>query len=282
MKIAIVGASGLVGKEFARQLASAHDVSPFPHAEFDITDRESTARKIFELQPDLIINCAVLGVDYCEREPELARAVNSRGPENLAKAAAAINTPLVHLSSNYVFDGERKDGLYTVDDLPRPISVYGRTKLDGEDAVRAATDRHFIVRTSWVFGPGKNNFFSTVQQSILAGNEIRVITDVAASATYLCDLVERSLEIVSRRKYGTYHVVNSGLCSYSEFVHEAARVLGLIARIKPVLLRELQLPASRPYYSPMGCKLSDVLGLARMRSWQAALADFISTNRREA
>ena len=281
MKIAIVGAGGLVGSEFARQLASEHDVTRFLHAELDVTDRESTARKIFELRPEWIINCAVAGVDYCEREPEVARAVNSRGPENLAKAAAAIDAALLHFSSNYVFDGERKDGLYTIDDLPRSLSVYGRTKLEGEDAVRATTDRHFIVRTSWVFGPGKNNFLSTVPQSILAGDEIRVITDVSASATYVCDLVERSLQIVLRGKYGTYHVVNSGLCSYVEFVQEAARLVGLNARIKPVTLRELQMPAARPYYSPMSCKQSEVLGLAPMREWPAALADFISNNRRE-
>jgi dTDP-4-dehydrorhamnose reductase len=281
MKIAIVGAGGLVGSEFRRQLASEHEVTPFSHAEFDVTDRESTARKIFELRPHLIINCAVAGVDDCEREPELARAVNSRGPENLAKVAATIDAAMVHFSSNYVFDGERKDGPYTIDDLPHPLSVYGRTKLEGEDAVRTLTDRHFIVRTSWVFGPGKKNFLSTVPQSILSGDEIRVISDVAASATYLCDLVERSLEIVSRGKYGTYHVVNSGLCSYLEFVQEAARLLGLNAKIKPVTLRELQLPAARPYYSPMSCKQSEVLGFAPMRSWQAALADFILTNRRE-
>jgi dTDP-4-dehydrorhamnose reductase len=281
MKIAIVGAGGLVGSEFARQLASEHDVTPFLHAELDVSDRESTALKIFELRPELIINCAVVGVDDCERKPELARAVNSRGPENLANAAATIDAALVHFSSNYVFGGERKHGLYTIDDLPRPISVYGRTKLAGEDAVRVVNDRHFIIRTSWVFGPGKDNFFSTVPQSILAGDEIRVITDVAASATYVCDFVERSLEIVSRRNYGTYHVVNSGLCSYLEFVQDAARALGVNARIKPVTLRELQLPAARPYYSPMACKQSELLDLAPMRGWQTALGDFIANNRRE-
>ncbi len=281
MKIAIVGAGGLVGSEFARRLAAEHDVTPFSHAELDVTDRESSAQKIFELRPKLIINCAVVGVDNCEREPELARAVNSRGPENLAKAAASSDASLLHFSSNYVFDGERKYGRYTIDDPPRPINVYGRTKLEGEDAVRAATDHHFIVRTSWVFGPGKNNFLSTVPQSILAGDEIRVITDVVASATYVSDLVARSLEIVSRRKYGTYHVVNSGLCSYPEFVQEAARLVGLNARMKFVTLREFQMPAARPYYSPMSCKQSEMPGLAPMRSWQAALADFISNNRRK-
>jgi dTDP-4-dehydrorhamnose reductase len=281
MKIAIVGAGGLVGSEFAQQLRSEHDVTPFSHAELDVTDHKDTARKIFELRPQLIINCAVLGVDFCEGEPELARAVNFLGPQNLAKAAGTIDAALLHFSSNYVFDGRLRDRLYTIDDLPRPINVYGLTKLQGEDAVRATTDRHFIVRTSWVFGRGKNNFFSTVLQSILAGDEIRVITDVAASATYVCDLVERSLEIVSREKYGTYHVVNSGLCSYLEFVQEAARILGLNARMKPVPLHELQLSAARPYYSPMSCKQSELLGLAPMREWQAALADFIANNRRE-
>lgn len=281
MKIAIVGAAGLVGSEFARQLASDHHVRPFTHAEIDVTDRESTTRQIFALRPELIINCAVTGVDYCEREPELARAVNSRGPENLAKAAAAIDASLVHFSSNYVFDGERKDGGYTVEDPPRPLSIYGRTKVEGERAVRAATNRHFIVRTSWVFGPGKNNFLSNVPQSLLAGDEIPAITDVVASATYVCDLVERSLEIVSRGKCGTYHVVNSGLCSYLEFVQESARLLGLKPKIKPVTLGELQLPAARPYYSPMSCKESEVLGLAPKRAWQAGLADFITNNWRK-
>jgi dTDP-4-dehydrorhamnose reductase len=281
MKVAIVGASGLVGSEFARQLSPRHDLLSFTHADLDITDREAVSGVMLNERPELIINCAVLGVDACELNPSLAWSVNLAGAENLARAANAVNAELVHLSSNYVFDGDRsRDSPYTIKDGPAPINTYGQTKLTGERAVSAATQRCFIIRTSWVFGARKNNFFSTTLSSLRAAQKIRAITDVWASSTYVSDLVSRVMDIVSLRHYATYHVVNSGVCSYYEYALEAARLLRisgpeLTTLIEPVELRDLKLRAHRPLCTPMSCIVSEEIGLQPLRDWHAALAEYV-------
>jgi len=281
MKVAIVGAGGLVGSEFARKLSPHHEVLCFTHSDLDITDSEAVNRVILNSRPELIINCAVLGVDACELNPSLARSVNVAGAENLAKAANAVAAEFVHLSSNYVFDGDRsRDSTYTIKDEPLPINIYGQTKLAGERAVSGATERCFIIRTSWVFGAGKNNFFSTALRSLRAAQKVRAITDVWASATSVPDLVSRVMDIVALHHYSTYHVVNSGVCSYYEYALEAARLLripepDLTTLIQPVKLDDLLLRAQRPLYTPMSCTVSAEIGLAPLRDWRAALAEYI-------
>ena len=281
MKVAIVGAGGLVGSEFARHLAIRHDVLPFRHRDLDITDHEAVTRVILNERPALIINCSVLGVDTSELDPSLAWLVNTSGAENLARAANAVDAEFLQLSSNYVFDGERsRDSPFTIKDASMPINTYGQTKLAAERAVSAAAHRCFIVRTSWVFGAGKNNFFSTTPRSLREAQKIRAITDVWASSTYVRDLVSRVMDIVSLRRYATYHVVNSGLCSYYEFALQAARILKLSdvdlkQLIVPIKLSDLRLQAKRPYYTPLSCSVSEEIGLAPLRDWRTALAEYI-------
>ena len=283
MKVAIIGAGGLVGSEFARHLSARHDVLSLRHPDLDITDGEGVARVIVKERPALIINCAVLGVDASECDPSLAWSVNVAGAENLARAANAVDAEFLQLSSNYVFDGARsRDSPYTIEDVPAPINTYGQTKLAAERAVSAANERCFIVRTSWVFGAGKKNFLSSVPRSLSAAQKIRAITDVWASSTYVHDLVPRVMEIVSLRHYATYHVVNSGLCSYYEFAAEAVRILNiseseLMPLIEPVELSDLRLQARRPRYSPLSCRVSEEIGLAPLRDWRPALAQYVRT-----
>ena len=281
MKVAIVGAGGLVGKEFTRQFSKDHQVLPLTHNDLDITDAQAVRRVIFAEHPDLIINCAVLGVDACELEPSLAWSVNVSGAEYLAKAADAIDAEFVQVSSNYVFDGQRQRGsCYTIEDIPNPISVYGQTKLAGERAVSAVSHRCFIFRTSWVFGVGKENFFSSAHRSLKSKKTIRAITDVWANSTYVRDLVMRVVEILSTRHYSTYQVVNSGLCSYYDFAVEAAHILDMsdsefTQLIEPVKSCEVQRNAKRPPHTPMHCTVSEEIGLAPLRDWRAALAEYI-------
>ena len=281
MKTIVVGAGGLVGGELVRHLSTDHEVVAFRHAELDITNGELVNRAILRERPALILNCAVVGVDISELDPSSAWAVNAAGAENLAKAASAVDASLVQFSSNYVFDGKRPaDSFYTIDDQPSPINTYGKTKLAGERAVISANQRSFIVRTSWVFGASKNNFLSSAPRCLRSAQKIRAINDVWASSTYVRDLVKRVMEIVTLGRYDTYHVVNSGRCSYYEFALEAARMQGISESqfsklIEPVELRNLQLPASRPYYSPMSCRVSSELGLAPLRDWRSVLAEYI-------
>jgi dTDP-4-dehydrorhamnose reductase len=282
MKIIITGAGGLVGARLARHLGANHQVLPLGRRDLDITDREAVFQIIFRERPELIINCAVLGVDECEREPALAHAINTEGPRTLAEAAAGVSAEFLHFSTNYVFDGAReKQSPYTNDDEPRPVNVYGETKLAGERAVRAASSRSFIVRTSWVYGAGKDSFLGTVHRHLLAGERVRAITDVWANTTHVADLAARTEEIFERHHYATYHVVNGGVCSYAEFAREAARLVGvadaevneLIEHVEEASVRRL---ARRPRYTPLRCLASEALGLAPRRDWPTALAEYVA------
>ena len=282
MKIAITGAGGLVGKEFVRQLSAHNRVVALTHEDLDITDRAAVEQNIFSERPSVIINCAVLGVDRCERDPNRAWAINVAGAEALAEAANQINADFVQLSTNYVFGDELRDSFFTIDDDPAPINVYGETKLAGETATKKVNNKCYVVRTSWVFGPDKQNFFSATPLALKAGRKIRAITDVRASATYVSDLVSRTIDILSRGRYTTYHVVNDGVCSYFDFAIEAGRVLRISDRqldelIEKVQLDQMGLPAKRPRYTPMRCQVSEALGLAPMRHWHDALAEHIAS-----
>jgi len=280
MKILITGAHGLVGSHLTDRLSHSHDVLALGRTDLDITDADQVFAFVEKESPDVIINCAVLDVDECERNPEKAASVSVTGPENLAKTASDSGAEIVHFSTNYVFDGERKSGYYTIDDEPEPINIYGQTKLDGERAVQAACERSYIVRTSWVFGKGKDSFLSTAGDSLKAGRKISAITDMQASTTFVDDLIGRVEEIVENKTFGIYHVVNSGTCSYHDFAQEAARIVGLSESEANELIiatsaADARPGAPRPLYTPMRCKLSEEIGLEPMRDWREALAEYI-------
>ncbi len=174
MKLIITGAGGFVGKELACVFAADHQVIALTHSALDITNREAVNHYIQESQPDLVINCAVLGVDVCEADPAKAEAVNVTGPKFLAEAVAELDAEIMHLSTNYVFDGHRELGaFYTIDDEALPINIYGETKLAGEQAVLAAAPKSYVVRTSWVFGASKENFFSQAVRALAASRPVQ-------------------------------------------------------------------------------------------------------------
>jgi len=284
MKILITGAAGLVGSHLAQRLAPEHGVLALTHGDLDITDVAAVRRCVAIARPALIVNCAVLQVDESEQKPERARAVNVDGPRLLAEAANKVGAEIVHFSTQYVFDGEPVGrSPYTVEDVPRPVNSYGRTKVAGEIEVRQACPRSYVVRTSWVYGTGKNSFLCTVGHDLNVGRAVRAIDDVWSSTTYVVDLIERVMTIHAAGRYGTYHVVNEGVCTYYEFALEAGRLLG-VARdrieslIEIIHEREMQRIAARPRYTPLRCLLSEDLGLPPMRSWQVALGDYLSPN----
>jgi dTDP-4-dehydrorhamnose reductase len=285
MKVTITGAGGLVGSHLVRHLAAEHEVLALTHRDLDITDRDAVRHYCLEHRPNLMINCAVIGVDECERDPTLAEAINVSGPLSLAVATAEIGADFLHFSTNYVFEGEPPGRApYTIEDETHPINVYGSTKLAGELALQAASPCSYIIRSSWIYGAGKENFLSSAHRHLLAGEGIRAIADVWASTTSVADLTARVREILAQGHYGIYHVVNSGICSYYEFAVEAARLLGLGGVETARLIEKLSeadapRPARRPRYTPMRCLLSERLGLAPMRDWREALADYIKSDR---
>jgi len=280
MKIIITGSGGLVGGCLARRLGLEHEVFAPRRAELDVTDAEAVRRFVEEERPRLVVNCAVLGVDECERDPAAARAVNADAPRALAAAASAVGAEFLHFSTNYVFDGEAREP-YGERDQPRPINVYGRTKEEGERAATEANPRGYVVRTSWVFGAGKESFLSTAHRELAAGRSVRAISDTWASVTYVEDLASRVEEILSAGRHGLYHVVNEGACTYEEFAREAARLAGLseeeAARlIETVGESEVQRPAPRPRYTPLRCLATAELGLEPLRHWREALAEYVA------
>lgn len=274
VRVLITGAAGLVGSHLANAYA---DAVALRHRDLDITDPRAVDQTIQRIRPDVIVNCAVIGVDDCEFDPALAERINIAGPTALAEAAERIGAAIVHFSTNYVFDGHRTSGLpYTIDDEAHPVNVYGVTKLRGERAVVAANPRAFIVRTSWVFGAGGRNFLSTVAARLARGERVQAITDTFASATSVADLVPRVVEIVERGHYGTYQIVNEDICSYETFAREAARLVQSgDDRIDTVTESSLARHATRPRWTPMRCLLSERLGFPPMRPWHEALGEFV-------
>lgn len=281
----ITGAGGLVGRELRGRLSGSEAVIALRHDELDIADASAVRASVEKHRPDLIINCAVIGVDLCETRPDLARRINVEGPAALADAAQSIGSSTLHFSSNYVFDGSRTDHqFYTIDDAIHPVNEYGRTKLAGEREVVNRCERTWIVRTSWVFGQGKDSFLATAASRLAAGERIQAITDTFASTTWVRDLTARVSEIIQRADYGTYHVVNSGICSYASFAEEAARILGLSCdRARQLIDRQsedqLKRPAPRPRWTPMACLMSQRTGLAPLRDWREALTDYIASSK---
>jgi dTDP-4-dehydrorhamnose reductase len=280
VKALITGAAGLVGAHLASRLARDHDVAALKHSDLDITDRGAMNRTVARLRPNAIWNCAVLQVDESEQNREKAEAVNGRGPGYLAEAAEEIGAEIVQFSTQYAFRGEPMGRApYTVADEPRPVNIYGETKIAGEQAVRNACPRSYIVRTAWVYGSGKNSFLCVVHDELQAGKKVRAIDDIWSSTTYVEDLIDRCLEILRSRQYGTYHVVNAGVCTYYEFALEAGRLAGLTRERIDRLVeinheRDMKRIAARPRYTPLRCLVSEKLGLPPMRDWREALAAY--------
>jgi dTDP-4-dehydrorhamnose reductase len=283
VKILITGAAGLIGSHAAQRLARDHEVVALPHADLDITDRESVSRCVSDTKPAVIINGAVIQVDESEQNPAQAHAVNIEGPRFLAEAAMRAGAEFIHFSTQYAFDGEPIGRTpYTIKDEPRPINMYGKTKVASEQAVVDACPRSFIVRTSWVYGSGKDSFLCTAHKDLRAGKRVRAIVDIWSSTTYVEDLIERVLQILKKRRYGIYHVVNEGVCSYHEFAFEAGQLVGLSqdqleSLIEVVKEAEMKRVAARPRYTPMRCLVSEELGFAPMRDWRSALAAYVGT-----
>jgi dTDP-4-dehydrorhamnose reductase len=284
MKVLVLGAGGLVGRYVAETFSPDHHVLALKHADLDITDREAVNRVVSAAHPSLIINCAVIQVDESEAKPEKARAVNVEGPRFIAEAASRVGAEMIHFGTQYAFDGEPLGRApYTIEDEPRPVNVYGRTKVAGEQAVKEKCSKSYIIRTSWVYGRGKDTFLCTVHKDLQAGKRVRAIADIWSSTTYALDLVNRIKAILAERRYGTYHVVNEGVCSYYEFALEAGRLLGLAQRdlqslIEVIKEEEMNRVATRPRYTPMRCLLSESLGLPAMREWRVALAEYVTSS----
>ena len=279
MKILVTGAKGLVGRALVAHCSALGDeVIGYDHERLDIADAQRVETVILRQQPDAVINCAAwTDVDGCESNPEKAQQANSFGPENLARASRRANSVLITISTDYVFDGE-KEGFYTQLDQPAPISVYGKSKLEGEQRAQQEYDRTLVVRSGYIFGVGGRNFLSNVVSRAARGEKLTAIGDYWGTPTFADDLAVRLRELIAHDRPGIYHVVNSGDgASFETFSREALRLAGLDTNVLEVISGDsLARPAPRPRNSRLKCLLSEAMGLAPLPHWQDALARFIS------
>jgi len=282
--VLVVGARGMLGTDLMELLSRDETVHPVgvDIAELDITDALSVEECLDREGPDIAINCAAFtDVDGCESQEGAARAVNALGPEFLARACAARGIRLVHVSTDYVFDGRKKEP-YLPDDMPNPLSAYGRTKLAGERAVAAHCPDHLVVRTAWLYGEHGKNFVRTMLRLARERDRLRVVSDQVGSPTFTRDLAKLLRALALSDAVGVTHATNAGSCSWYEFAREIVRLAGLPAHVQPIPASEYPTAAQRPANSVLDCSRTDrITGMAR-RHWREALAEFINQIERRA
>lgn len=266
----------MLGRALAARSTGQRPVVALGRDQLDITDRGAIERIADETRCVAIVNAAAMtDVDGCERNPEAARRANVDGPARLAEVCRDLGLGLVHISTDFVFDGAKHEP-YTIEDAPNPISVYGQTKLDGELAVRDCLPEALVVRTSSVFGVGGKNFASRVFEYLERTKILKGFTDMRSSPTYAPDLACRVLELLDLGVSGTYHVTGQGDASPFEALQLALTLAGRTdVEATPTLVADMMLPARRPAYSVLRCLLSERLHLQPLRPWQSAMAEFV-------
>jgi dTDP-4-dehydrorhamnose reductase len=289
-RILITGLNGQLGQELQQTLTD-YDVIGVGRETLDLTQPEKITQMMDEVKPDLVINAAAYtAVDKAESEPEIAKTTNAIAPGILAKEAQKIGVPLIHISTDYVFDGSQSRP-YLDTDTTNPLGIYGQSKLAGEQAIRENCNLHIILRTAWVYGVGgKGNFVKTMLKLGSEREEIRVVADQVGSPTWTGDLasaIAQLLPQLTQEITGTYHYTNSGVASWYDFavaIFEEAKQLGFplkVQRIIPITTADYPTPARRPAYSVLYCgKIAAVLG-THPPHWRQALRQMLAEYRRE-
>ncbi len=271
MKILITGGEGRLARALAGAL-SEHRLSTLAHRDLDITDADAVERAIQRHAPDLLINAGAFNdVDAAEDRAEQAYRVNAIGPGILARAAARAEIAIVHFSSDYVFDGTSRRP-YEERDQPNPLSVYGKSKLEGELAVAEANPRHFIVRTAWLYDEKSRNYLTTMRDIAISRERLKVVDDQFGSPTYIPHLARAIAAIIRDRDYGLRHLAGSGTASRLEIVELILSALGVRAGVERVSLRDFPAVARRPAFSPLTTSREPRVELPH---WRAGVEDFI-------
>ncbi len=279
MKVVVTGAAGQLGQELVAAL-SGEEVEAFGRLELDLCDFVYVRTVLFDRRPDVVINAAAFTrVDDCETEPERAFWVNAFAVRNLAQVCAETGGTLVHVSTDYVFDGASTSP-YTEDDAPNPLSVYGVSKLAGECFVRSLTPRHLVVRTSGLYGAAgaasrRGNFVETMLRLADRGGPIRVVTDQILTPTSARDAARKIVKLVLAGRSGLVHVTNAGQCSWCEFAREIFALAGRAPVLEPITAAAFGARARRPAYSVLAHGRLATSGLDDLPSWQDALAAYL-------
>lgn len=258
-----------------RDVLKNHEVISTGSKDLDITNKEKVIEFILEKCPQIVINAAAYTeVDNCETKYDKAYAVNALGPKYLAIACNKINIPLIHISTDYVFNGNKNTPLIEEDKLD-PKTIYGKTKLEGEKFIKENTNKFFILRTAWLFGIHGKNFVKTMLNLSKNRNEIKVVNDQIGSPTYSLDLSRSIQELINSDKYGIYHLTNKGECSWYEFAKKIFQLSNINIKVQPITTQEFPRPAPRPHYSVLNNQKWINAGFSPMRDYEEALKDYL-------
>lgn len=291
MKVLVTGVGGQLGYDVLNELikrghtAVGSDILPgadtsAQYVQLDITDKAAVEKIITELNPDAVIHCAAwTAVDAAEDEENIDKvhAINADGTENIAKACKKLDIKMIYISTDYVFDGQGSEPWKPDCTDYKPLSVYGRSKLEGELAVRANLDRYFIVRIAWVFGVNGKNFIKTMLSVGKKHDTVRVVNDQIGTPTYTYDLARLLADMVESEKYGTYHATNEGgYISWYDFTKEIYRQAGYQTKVLPVTTEEYGLSkATRPFNSRLDKSKLGENGFEPLPTWQDALSRYL-------
>jgi dTDP-4-dehydrorhamnose reductase len=281
VKLLVTGAGGMLGADVARAGERAgHELILVAHAALDITDAESVERVVGESAPDAVVNCAAwTDVDGAESQREAAHAVNAQGAGNVARAAAAVGIPLVHVSTDYVFDGEPpldehgEPRPYVESDPTGPRSVYGHTKLEGERLVLEASARHAVARSSWLFGVDGRNFVDTMLRLASEHEVVQVVDDQTGCPTWTGHLAPALLGLIEREVRGLVHLAGAGAISWNGFAKEIFRQAEVACRVELASTAEMARAAPRPAWSAIESERDDVI---QMPDWRDGLAGYLA------
>ncbi len=276
MRVLVLGGGGQLGRELSALHSAARPIVALSHGECDIAVPGDAGHALTDHRPDVVINCAgYTRVDAAESEPEAAYRSNAQGPELLAQACQAHRVRLVHLSTDYVFDGTASE---PIDEMAptNPLGVYGASKLAGEQAVRAHCAHHQVVRTAWLYGQDGPNFVLTMLRLGAERDEVRVVADQRGAPTWTGHLAPALLRLAERGNSGTYHLTNSGETTWHALAEAIMRSAGLPSRVVPITTAEYGAPAPRPAYSVLDHRAWHLLGEAPLPLWEEGLRAYLA------
>ena len=272
MRILLTGRNGQVGWELERVLPPIGEVIAADRTTLDLADSDMVRRAVRDTKPGVLVNAAAYtAVDKAEDERERATQVNATAPGVLGEEAKRLGALLVHYSTDYVFDGNKR-AAYTEDDAPNPLSHYARTKLDGERAIAASGCRHLILRTSWVYGPRTRNFYRIIADKARANEPMRIVEDQTSVPTPSTFLAQCTARLLTRSAEGLLHLVPSGQASRYEFACEVVRALGSASHVEPARTSDFPSPAARPTYSVLDNRRAAGLLQKDVAHWKSLLS----------
>jgi dTDP-4-dehydrorhamnose reductase len=274
VKILVTGAAGMLGSDVVRAAEFVnHGVVGLSHADLDVADRLAVERRMLEERPDAVINCAAYtDVDGAEDDLEGAMDINAEAAANVSMAANEIGAKVLYPSTDYVFDGSNSEP-YLESDEPRPQSIYAQTKLAGEHETAGANPRHYVVRSSWLFGTAGRNFVETMLSLARDHGEVLVVRDQVGSPTYTAHLADALVRLVDTEAFGLHHLASQGECSWFEFAQEIFSQAGVECRVMSCTTEELGRRAPRPSYSVLGTERREALYLPH---WKEGLASYLA------